>query len=130
MLQEDEERQTCQMAFDSQQPLPLHPNTTKYALDMLRSCLLLLFSLFHFSHAVDLYLHPFNPSLSQERASFALARHLDLDLFEPLPLRGSSSVYREDEVIFGKGQSSALLIALDSSDAAGQISPLSFGPIY
>jgi hypothetical protein len=98
---------------------------------MLRSWLLLLFlSLLHLSYAIDLYLHPQSTSLSPERASFALARHLDLDLFEPLPFHDSSSVYREDDVIFGKGQSSALVIALDSSDAAGQIIPLSFGPIY
>ncbi len=121
------------MAFDSKQPLRLHTNTGKYALTMLRSWfkLLLLLSLLHLSHALNLYLYPHvAASLSTEGASFALARHLDLDLFEPLPFRDSSSVYREDDVIFGKGQSNALVIALDSSDAAGQMSPLSFGPIY
>jgi len=96
--------------------------------------LLLLFSLLHLSYALDLYLHPQSThgaqNLSPERASFALARHLDLDLFEPLPLRdSSSSVYPEDDVIFGKGQCSALVIALDSSDAAAVI-PDEIEPSY
>lgn len=97
---------------------------------MLRSWLLVPFSLVHLAYAVDVYLHPqtagATADLSPEGASFALARHLDLELFEPLPLRDSSSVFREDDVIFGKGQSSALVIALDSADAAGESLYLSF----
>lgn len=96
---------------------------------MLRSWLLVLFSLVHLAYAVDVYLHPptagVTADLSPERASFALARHLDLELFEPPPLRDSSSVFREDDIIFGKGQRSALVIALDSADAAGEMLYLS-----
>lgn len=92
---------------------------------MLRSWLLALFSLVHLVYAVDVYLHPPTASattdFSPERASFALARHLDLEFFEPLPLRDSSSVFREDDIVFGNGQSSALVIALDSADAAGEM---------
>jgi hypothetical protein len=96
---------------------------------MLRSWLLALFSLVHLAYAVNVYLHPQTArvaaDLLPERASFALARHLNLERFEPLPL-DSSSVFREDQVFFGKGQSSALVIALDSADVDGEMLRPSF----
>ncbi|KAK2464188.1 hypothetical protein APHAL10511_003645 [Amanita phalloides] len=86
----------------------------------LPSCHFVLF-LLHFSYAVDLYLHPhtdgLTAELSPERASFVLARHLDLELFEPLPLFDSSSSYQEDNLILGKSLDCALVIALDNADA-------------
>ncbi|KAF8629875.1 hypothetical protein AX15_003234 [Amanita polypyramis BW_CC] len=88
---------------------------------MLPSPSFVLFSLLQVSHAINVYLHPQAASItaepSPERASFALARHLDIEWFEPPPLRDSSPIYYEDTLLFRESAGNALVVALDSSDA-------------
>ncbi|KAF8635213.1 hypothetical protein AX17_003989 [Amanita inopinata Kibby_2008] len=89
---------------------------------MLRSwSFIVIFSVLHLSYAITVYLHPqttsFSPELSPEKASFAISRHLDLELFEPLPLQDSSQPY-EDIIFLGQNAGSALVVTLDSLDAS------------
>lgn len=80
----------------------------------------LLFSTFHLSYAVNLYLHPQTTEESflhsPEHASFALSRHLNLEMFES-PVH---PVYYEESPLFGKGAGNALVVTLDASDAIGK----------
>ncbi|PFH49741.1 hypothetical protein AMATHDRAFT_146891 [Amanita thiersii Skay4041] len=77
--------------------------------------------LLHASRAIDVYLHPQSfpdvSSLSLERGSFQLSRHLDLEIFEPQPFQDNSWSYAEDELSMGLGPRNTLLVTLDSADA-------------
>jgi hypothetical protein len=75
-------------------------------------------STFHLSHALNLYLHPqATKEYSPEHASFALSRHLNLEMFEP----SLQPVYYEETPLFGKGAGNALVVTLDASDAVAVI---------
>ncbi|KIL65885.1 hypothetical protein M378DRAFT_161516 [Amanita muscaria Koide BX008] len=85
---------------------------------MLPSWSFVLLSVLHLTQAIDVYLHPQADAqayhLSPEGASFALAKHLDLEMFEPLAQQGE---YYEEYPLFGKGVGNALVITLESPDA-------------